>query len=167
MQHTASHGVTTTLSYTLDTIWFLASILAPRSISNSIACTCPFPDATISGEKPCVLQWGCSGVAVCCSALQCVAVCCSVFQCVAVCCRVLQCLLCDTTLSGENSDVLQCVAVPQCVAVCCSVWQCVAVCCNALQCVAVWYSVLQCGAVWCNSVWQCPFPDATISGVKP
>ena len=34
-----------------------------------------------------------SGVAVCCSVLQCVAVCCSVLQCVAVCCSVLQCKL--------------------------------------------------------------------------
>ena len=45
-----------------------------------------------------------SGVAVCCSVLQCVAVCCSVLQCVAVCFSVLQC-----------------------VPVCCSVLQCIAV----------------------------------------
>jgi len=55
-----------------------------------------------------------TGVAVCCSVLQCAAVCCGVLQCVAVCCSVLQC-----------------------VAVCCSVLRCAAVCYSMLQCVAL------------------------------
>ena len=46
-----------------------------------------------------------SGLATCCSVVQCVAVCCSVLQCVAVCCSILYC------------------SVLQCVAVCCSVLQ--------------------------------------------
>jgi len=116
-----------------------------------------------------------SGVAVCCSVLQCVAliygystcvyvkmlrvcvcrglyhmlqfveVCCSVLQCVAVCCSVLHVCVCRRLYR-----------VLQFVEVCCSVWQCVAVCC-AYVCVEdciVCGSLLRCVAACCDELSQ-------------
>jgi len=60
-----------------------------------------------------------SGVAVYCSALQCVVQC--VVQCVAVCCSVLQCVFRKVVDGSSVSCVAACRSVLQCFAVCCAV----------------------------------------------
>ena len=86
------------------------------------------------------------GVAVRCSALQCVVVRCCVLQCEYADRNAASC-----TNSLEGYGVIGSLEVVlQCVAVCCSVVQCVAVCCSVMQCDAVCCSVLQCVAVCCS-----------------
>jgi len=91
-----------------------------------------------------------SGLAVCCSVLQCVAVCCSVLQCVDTPCVRPRL----AAYMAEYGRV--CHFPPQVlhgVWVCCIVLHCVAVCCSVLQCrlpssgLAVLCSVLQCVVV--------------------
>jgi len=110
---------------------------------------CSFQYLQPSAAKVCNITWPLQCVAVCCSVLQGVAVRCSALQCVkcvAVCCSMLQCRPQRCAISpglDSSSSASYHTSVLQCVAACCTVLQCVALCCSVLQCVAVCCSVLQ------------------------
>jgi len=107
---------------------------------------CSFQYLQPSAAKVCNITWPLQCVAVCCSVLQGVAVRCSALQCVkcvAVCCSMLQCRPQRCAISpglDSSSSASYHTSVLQCVAACCTVLQCVALCCSVLQCVAVFCS---------------------------